>query len=341
MEIERSILEIESQLKGDLSQVKTRQDIESVRVKFLGKKGLVQGLMDLLKSASPESRPELGKKINELKVKVTEAIERRVSEVSQEELDTRLKEEKLDVTLPGRLPLLSRRHVLLRMVDEMVDILRGMGFSVQIGPDIDTDYYNFEALNFSKDHPARDMQDTFYISSDWLLRTQTSNVQVRVMAGSTPPMRFLAAGKCYRNEDISARSHVMFHQIEGVYIDKGVTFGDLLSTIEEYLTKFFKKELKLRFRPSYFPFVEPGLEVDMNCFLCNGAGCHVCKRTGWLEVMGAGMIHPEVMKNGGIDPEQFSGYAWGMGIERLAMLRYGIDDIRLFTENNLKFLSQF
>jgi phenylalanyl-tRNA synthetase alpha chain len=341
MDLQRSIQEIEEKLDLDLSHVKVGQDLETIHVKFLGKKGLIHGLMDLLKNASPEDRPELGKKINELKVKVTSLIEKRSAQIALDELHLRLGQEKIDVTLPGRCKTLGRRHVLIKMLDEMVDILRGMGFSVQIGPEIDTDYYNFEALNFAKDHPARDMQDTFYITSEWLLRTQTSNVQVRVMSGSTPPMRFVTAGKCYRNEDISARSHVMLHQNEGEYNDKDVTFSDLLSTIEEYLTKFFKKELKLRFRPSYFPFVEPGLEVDVSCFICMGKGCPVCKKTGWLELMGAGMIHPEVMKNGGIDPENFSGFAWGMGIERLAMMRFAIEDIRLFTENNLKFLSQF
>lgn len=341
MESHRSIQEIKEQLDNDLSLVKSSRDIESVRLKYLGKKGLIAGLMELLKTASSEERPVLGKQINDLKVAATDLIEKRSIQLTSNELNLRLEEEKLDISLPGRRRFLSRRHVLLKMLDEMVDILYGMGFSVQIGPEIDSDYYNFEALNFSKDHPARDMQDTFYIGPDMLLRTQTSNVQVRVMAGATPPIRFVSSGKCYRNEEISARSHVMFHQIEGVYIDKGVSFADLLSTIEEYLTKFFKKEISLRFRPSYFPFVEPGLEVDVSCMVCGGKGCHVCKRTGWLEVMGAGMVHPEVMRYGGIDPEKFSGYAFGMGIERLAMMRYAIDDVRLFTENDINFLKQF
>lgn len=223
----------------------------------------------------------------------------------------------------------------------MIDILAGMGFSVQYGPDIDTDYYNFEALNFPPDHPARDMQDTFYISKDVLLRTHTSNIQARVMEANTPPIRIIAPGKAFRNESITARSHVFFHQVEALYIDKNVTFADLLATMNEFLVKMFRHKVVTRFRPSYFPFVEPGMEVDVNCLSCQGSGCHICKHSGWLEVAGAGVVHPEVLKNGGIDPDVYSGYAWGMGVERLAMLINGVTDIRMFTENDMRFLSQF
>jgi phenylalanyl-tRNA synthetase alpha chain len=216
-----------------------------------------------------------------------------------------------------------------------------MGFSVQYGPDIETDYYNFEALNFPHDHPARDMQDTFYIASNVLLRTHTSNIQTRIMESEKPPIRIIAPGKVYRNETITARSHVFFHQVEAVYVDKDVTFVDLLSTMDEFLAKIFGKKVETRYRPSYFPFVEPGMEVDIGCLNCKGNGCNLCKYTGWLEVAGAGMIHPEVLKNGDIDPETYSGYAWGLGVERLCMLKHGIKDIRLFTENDLRFLEQF
>lgn len=236
---------------------------------------------------------------------------------------------------------MGRRHVVNALNNEAIEILTEMGFTVQYGPDIDTDYYNFEALNFAKDHPARDMHDTFYLAPGTLLRTHTSNTQVRIMAYSKPPIRVIIPGKCYRNEEISARSHVVFHQIEGVYIDEKVTFSDLLATSEEFLTKLFKNDVKVRFRPSYFPFVEPGVEADVSCIVCGGKGCQLCKHTGWLEVFGAGMIHPEVMRYGGIDPECYSGYAIGLGIERLAMMRYAIDDIRLFFENNVRFLEQF
>ena len=225
-------------------------------------------------------------------------------------------------------------------MDEILDVLVSMGFSVRLGR-IHLDWYNFEALNFSPDHPARDMQDTFYLGKDQLLRTHTSNMQVRIMENEKPPIRCAFPGRTFRNEAITARSHVFFHQIEGLYIDKGVSFKDLLSTLDEFFFKLFHKKVEVRYRPSYFPFVEPGMEVDVRCFICGGSGCPVCKYSGWLEVMGAGMVHPNVLLAGGIDPETYSGYAWGMGLERLVMLMHGIGDIRLFTENNLKFLGQF
>jgi phenylalanyl-tRNA synthetase alpha chain len=223
----------------------------------------------------------------------------------------------------------------------MIDLLMEMGFSVQYGPDIDTDYYNFEALNFAPDHPARDMQDTFYISPTVLLRTHTSNIQARIMETQKPPIRIAAPGKVYRNETITARSHVFFHQIELFYVDKGVTFADLMYTMNEFLNRLFQTEVETRFRPSYFPFVEPGMEVDLRCLSCGGGGCSLCKHTGWLEIAGAGMIHPEVLKTGDIDPEVYSGFAWGMGVERVILLKNGVNDIRLFTENDERFLEQF
>jgi phenylalanyl-tRNA synthetase alpha chain len=216
-----------------------------------------------------------------------------------------------------------------------------MGFSVQLGPDIDSDYYNFEGLNFPPEHPARDMQDTFYLTPQMLLRTQTTNIQLRTMESQKPPIRIIAPGKVYRNETITARSHVFFHQVDALYIDKGVTFADLLATLHEFLSRLFHQEVETRFRPSYFPFVEPGMEVDVRCLSCGGTGCMLCKYSGWLEVAGAGMVHPEVLKNGGIDPEVYSGYAWGMGVERIILLRHGVRDIRLFTENDMRFLEQF
>jgi phenylalanyl-tRNA synthetase alpha chain len=226
-------------------------------------------------------------------------------------------------------------------MNEVLDVLSSMGFSVQYGPDIESDYYNFEALNFSKDHPARDMQDTFYLAPDVLLRTHTTNAQVRIMEKTGLPIRVAMPGRAFRNETVTARSHIFFHQVDGLYIDKNVTFCDLLSTLEEFFFKLFKKKIETRFRTSYFPFVEPGMEADVRCIICEGGGCPVCKFTGWLEVLGAGMVHPNVLKAGGIDPEEYSGYAWGMGLERLVMVRHGIKDIRAFSENHLKFLRQF
>lgn len=341
MRINEIIEKIRKEFEADLKQATSVKEVEALKIKILGKKGALALLMPLLKEASSEEKPILGKEINDLKDLVSTRLESVLTLLENAELEKHLSMEKVDVTLPGRRRPMGRRHVVLKMLDEALDIFKGMGFEVQIGPDIESDYYNFEALNFSKDHPARDMQDTFYLSSDFLLRTHTSNTQVRVMEKGKPPIRVVAPGKCYRNEDISARSHVIFHQIEGFYIDKGVSFADLLGTLEEFFSKFFGKEVEMRFRPSYFPFVEPGVEVDVGCIVCGGSGCSLCKHSGWLEVCGAGMIHPEVMKNGGIDPEEYSGYAWGFGIERLAMLRYGIDDIRYFFENRLSFLQQF
>lgn len=294
-----------------------------------------------LRHASSQERPLLGQQINDLKQEITQKLEARYEQLASAELNIRLEQEWIDVSLPGTARATGREHVIVKTLHEAIEILRNMGFSVQYGPDIETEYYNFEALNFPKDHPARDMQDTFYLQPNILLRTHTSNTQVRVMESTTPPLRIIAPGKCFRSEDVSRRSHVSFHQIEGLYVDKHVTFADLFSTLEEFFVKLFQSDVKMRFRPSYFPFVEPGVEVDVSCIMCQGHGCSVCKKSGWLEVAGAGMVHPEVLKYGGIDPEQYSGYAWGFGLERIAMLRYGVPDIRLFMENRLSFLEQF
>lgn len=341
MSVEKSLHKIQKELETDLEAVTSAKEVELLRVKYLGKKGSIQGLMSLLRTCTPEERPQIGKQINEVKEKATALLDEKEEKLSSKELEEQLKTEKEDVTLPGRRRKLGNRHISLKTLDEALDILMEMGFSVQYGPDVESDYYNFEALNFAKDHPARDMQDTFYISGDTLLRTHTSNTQVRVMEGTKPPIRIAAPGNCFRNEDITPRSHVQFLQIELLYVDKNVTFSDLMATLEEFYTKFFSKKVKLRFRPSYFPFVEPGMEVDVNCISCGGEGCVLCKNSGWLEVCGAGMVHPEVLKSGGIDPEEYTGYAAGMGPDRLTLLRHGIPDIRLVLEDNLRFLQQF
>ncbi len=332
---------IARQFEDDLKACSSSKELEALRVKYFGKKGELQNLMQSLRSASAEERPLLGKQINDLKESLSAKLQQTIDQFENAELNRQLAAEKIDVTLPGIRQDIGNQHVIVKMLNEAISLLRGMGFSVQYGPDIDSEYYNFEALNFAQDHPARDMQDTFYIQPGWLLRTHTSNTQARVLESGKPPIRAIAPGKCFRNEDISSRSHVVFHQIEGFYVDKHVTFSDLLSTLEELFTKLLKREVKMRFRPSYFPFVEPGVEVDVHCIICEGKGCSVCKKAGWLEVAGAGMIHPEVLKSAGIDPETHSGYAWGFGIERIAMLRYGISDIRLFQENRMDFLKQF
>ncbi|NGX38286.1 MAG: Phenylalanine--tRNA ligase alpha subunit [Chlamydiae bacterium] len=339
--MKKKVSSLKKAFQEDLKGVKHSRDIEQLKVKYLGKKGPVQGLMLELRTVDPELRPRVGKVINELKGEIAHLCEQASTSFAQAEEKKQFEKEKIDVTIPGKRHFLGRQHPIRIMLNEVIDILIGMGFSVQYGPEIDSDWYNFEGLNYPDDHPARDMQDTFYVSEHFLLRSQTSNVQLRAMETHNPPIRIIAPGTVFRNENISARSHVFFHQVEGMYIDRDVSFADLFATMEEFWSKLFKKSIEARFRPSYFPFVEPGMEVDLKCTACAGKGCRLCKQSGWLEVCGAGMVHPEVLKNGGIDPDEYSGYAWGMGIERLAMLRYGINDIRMFTENDMRLLAQF
>lgn len=332
---------LRNQFKTALQSIHDLKDVEELKVRFFGKKGLIQELMQNLKEASQEERPLLGKNINDLKQELMQLCEQALSSMRKSQMAERVAEEKIDVTLPGKTRYLGRFHPISSMLEEVITILKGMGFSVQYGPDIDSDYYNYEALNFPPDHPAREMQDTFYLAPGMLLRSHTSNTQVRVMEKQTPPIRIIAPGTVFRNEEVTSRSHVFFHQVEGLYINRGVSFADLFSTMDEFWEKLFGRKIETRFRPSFFPFVEPGVEVDIKCTQCEGQGCRLCKQTGWLEVAGAGMVHPEVLKNGGIDPEVYTGYAWGIGIERLTMLRYGIRDIRLFSENDFRFLRQF
>lgn len=337
----QGIDEIKDQFASELELAGSAEEVNAIKVRFLGRKGPVQALMQTLKDVPQQERPEFGKKINSLKELLEFKCKEALESFKNQELNQKLKHENIDVTLPGRRHYPGRKHLLTQVMDEVIQILVEMGFSIQCGPDIESDYYNFEALNFPPDHPARDMQDTFYIDDKMLLRTHTSPIQVRVMEQARPPIRVIAPGKAYRNETVTARSHVFFHQVEGFYIDRNVTFTNLLATIDEFLKKLMGDETQIRYRPSFFPFVEPGMEVDILCGLCKGKGCPLCKKTGWVEVLGAGMIHPEVLKNGAIDPEDFSGYAWGFGLERLVNIRHGVDDIRLFTLNDYRFLSQF
>lgn len=335
------ISQIEQDFKTELSQISDLKDAESLKIKYLGKKGLISDLMPRLKDAAPEERKTLGAQINQLKTKVEEDVKILYQTLLDLEQRKQLEQERIDVTLPGRQKAFGKQHPIHAVLTEVIDTFRQLGFVVGYGPDVDSDYYNFEGLNYPADHPARDMQDTFYVDPKHLLRSHTTNVQLRIMQDAKPPIRVIAPGTVYRNENISARSHVFFHQVDGLYIDKNVSFGDLIATLKEFWNRLFKKEVKTRFRPSFFPFVEPGLEMDIECTVCSGKGCRICKQSGWLEVLGAGMVHPEVLKNGGIDPEEYSGFAWGMGIERMAMLFYGVTDIRAFAENDIRFLKQF
>lgn len=329
--------DLQQQIEGAVNL----EQVEELRVRLLGKKGPMQALMVDLKDVPKEDKPAMGKRLNELKQAIQQAIQNKQDLFAAQQLEKKLSQEKIDVTLPGKKQVFSREHPIHKFMQEIIDVFVSMGFAVQEGPEVESDFYNFEGLNFPPDHPARDMQDTFYVTDEILLRTHTSNVQVRHMESHTPPFRIIAPGKVYRNEDVNVRSHVLFHQVDGFYVDKGVSMSDLLATLKTFFIKLFGSDVKARFRPSYFPFVEPGIEADVTCMICAAKGCKICKGTGWLEVLGAGMIHPNVLKNTGIDPEEYSGFAWGLGVERILMIMRGITDIRLFWENDLRFLEQF
>ncbi len=326
------------QVLAEIEQVKTSQDFEAFRIKFLARKGLIAELFDSLKSAAPQDRPALGKALNELRALAQAKFEEKKSALAIPRAEQR---EFLDLTLPGRKRWIGTKHPVTKTLEEIKRIFIGMGFTIATGPEIEDDYYNFEALNFPEDHPARDMQDTFFIEEKVVLRTHTSPVQIRVMEKQKPPVRVIIPGRVYRNEAVSARSYCVFHQVEGLYVNEGVTFSELKGTLVAFAKQFYGSDLKYRFRPSFFPFTEPSAEMDITCFVCSGNGCRVCKFSGWLEILGCGMVHPNLYKYVGYDAEKYSGYAFGMGIERIAMLRYGIDDIRIFFENDMRFLKQF
>ncbi|HLB24761.1 MAG TPA: phenylalanine--tRNA ligase subunit alpha [Nitrospirota bacterium] len=319
---------------------KTTDDLKAVEVELFGKKGLVSLLRKKIPQEAPELRKEAGRLLNELAGLYESALARRMGELASQERAARLASERIDVTMPGRRPGLGRPHPLTTVTEEIVGIFTGMGFSVAEGPEVELDYYNFETLNMPKDHPARDMQDTFYVSEEVVLRTHTSPVQVRVMKSVRPPVQVIAPGKVYRcDADVSHTP--MFHQVEGLMVDRHINFGHLKGVLDAFVGRMFGEGTATRFRPSFFPFTEPSAEVDIRCVICGGSGCRVCKGTGWLEVLGAGMVDPEVFRAVSYDPEEYSGFAFGMGVERIALLKYGIDDIRLFYENDLRFLEQF
>jgi len=314
--------------------------LEAYRIKFLGSKGIVKNLFAEMKNVPADKKKAFGQVLNEFK-----QLAESKYETWKQQLDSGggKAASSIDVTLPGDPLPLGTRHPVNLFLDHMISIFQRLGFSVAEGPEIEDDWHNFTALNLPEHHPARDMQDTFYIQQnpDWLLRTHTSNIQIRVMETGQLPIRIVCPGRVYRNETVSARSHCFFHQLEGVYIDEHVSFADLKQTLYFFVQDMYGKEVKVRFRPSYFPFTEPSAEMDISCQLCGGEGCAVCKRTGWLEILGCGMVHPKVLENCKIDPNKYTGFAFGMGIERPAMLKYGIDDIRLFSENDVRFLRQF
>ncbi|MBP8814957.1 MAG: phenylalanine--tRNA ligase subunit alpha [Desulfobulbus sp.] len=336
--MEQELHRLQQEAASSLAQIDDPAQLEAFRVRYLGRKGgLLTGIMRQLGSAAAADRPRLGQLANEIKQEIERQFEEKKARIASQAVPVG---EGVDLSLPGRFLPFGKLHPVTQVMEEICSIFEGLGFAVAEGPDVETDHYNFEALNIPKHHPARDMHDTFYVTDSILLRTHTSPMQARIMETQDPPLRYIAPGKVYRcDSDITHTP--MFHQVEGFLVDREVSFADLKGVLTSFTHKMFERELALRFRPSFFPFTEPSAEVDIACVICEGKGCRVCKRTGWLEILGSGLIDPEVLKIVGYDPDVYSGFAFGLGVERIAMLKYGIDDIRLYYENDLRFLSQF
>ena len=331
-QIRQSAMEQLSRVDADLSEI---------RVKYLGKKGELTAVLRSMGSLSPEERPAFGQRANEVRAQIEAEIERRQTEMKSAMRDRALRAEKLDVTVPGEDVPFGHIHPLSRVQHEIEDIFIGMGYSIAEGPEVELDYYNFQALNIPPEHPARDTQDTFYISDNVVLRTQTSPMQVRTMEKRKPPIRIIAPGRVYRSDAVDATHSPLFHQIEGLVVDKGIRMSDLKGILELFAKKLYGEDTVVRFRPHHFPFTEPSAEMDIQCYRCHGEGCPLCKGEGWIEILGCGMVHPKVLEMSGIDPNEYSGYAFGIGLERMVMGRFKIDDIRLFYENDVRFLHQF
>lgn len=327
-----------------LAELHAAQDsatIENIRVKFLGKKGELTTILRSMGGLSKEERPVMGKLANEVRAEIEAKLEEVLREIKTKEKNEKLANEVIDISMPGTKNLVGKRHPLELTLDSMKEIFISMGFTIEEGPEVEKDYYNFEALNIPKNHPARSEQDTFYINDNVVLRTQTSPVQARVMEKQQPPIKMISPGKVFRSDAVDATHSPIFYQMEGLVIDKNVTFADLKGTLELFAKKMFGDKVKTKFRPHHFPFTEPSAEMDATCFVCNGEGCRVCKGEGWIEILGCGMVHPDVLRNCGIDPEEYSGFAFGFGVDRMVMLKYGIDDIRLLYESDMRFLNQF
>ena len=341
VELKEKLQEIKRAVEQVLAEAADLDTLENIRIKYLGKKGELTAVLKGMGKLSPEERPVIGALANEIRSFLEKEIDEKKSELSRKLQEVKLKKEVIDVTMPGKKQETGKLHPLTQVMDDIKDIFIGMGFEIAEGPEVELDYYNFEALNIPKNHPARDTQDTFYIEDNIVLRTQTSPIQVRVMEKQKPPIRVIAPGRVYRSDAVDATHSPVFHQIEGLVVDKGVTMADLKGTLEAFIKSLYGEDAKVRFRPHHFPFTEPSAEVDVSCFVCGGEGCRVCKGEGWIEILGCGMVHPKVLSGCGIDPEEYSGFAFGMGLERVAMRRYDIDDLRLFFENDLRFLKQF
>ena len=338
--MQNKIKEIEEQIALAVKEVKSSRNLQEIKMRFLGKTGVISSLMKNLRDVAPEERPSMGKLLNALRQWSEEKFDAIEERLKDAELKKKIAEEKIDVTMPGKVRENGSYHPNTLIRNELVSVFAGMGFEIFEGPEIENDYYNFTALNTPADHPARDMQDTFYISDKFLLRTQTSAGQIRVMENKKPPIKILSPGKVYRSDDDATHSP-MFSQMEGLVVDKGITLCDLKGMLDEFARKIFGESVKTRLRPSYFPFTEPSVEVDVSCFECGGKGCRLCKGTGWIEVLGAGMVNRHVLKGCNVDPDIYSGFAFGMGIERIAMLKYGINNMKLLFEGDTRFLKQF
>lgn len=323
-----------------IEQATTSSGLNDVRVRFLGKSGEITSLMKLLGTVSKEERPAMGKALNDVRVQIESALDSKTDVVEESEKQARLAAEAVDVTLPGKTPAKGSLHPLTLVREDILRVFLGMGFSVAEGPEIESDLYNFQLLNVPKDHPARDMQDTFYVNDNFVLRTHTSPMQARIMTTTQPPIRVVIPGRVYRSDDDASHSPI-FHQIEGLAVDKHITVGDLEGCLQTFAEQLFSSDTRIRLRPSYFPFTEPSVEVDVTCAICHGKGCRVCKGTGWVEILGAGIVNPAVLEMCGIDSKEYSGFAFGLGLERIAMIKYGIPNIKLFYENDVRFLEQF
>lgn len=324
-----------------INESSSLKENDEIRVKYLGKKGELTAILKQMGGLSPEERPAMGQLVNQAKAAIEELIAKKNAQLKELETENKLKEETLDITMPAKRANVGKLHPLNHVLDDMIDIFQSMGFDVVDGPEVETDHYNFESLNVPADHPARDMQDTFYLGEGLLLRTQTSAAQIRTMETRKPPIRIICPGRVFRADEVDATHSPVFHQIEGLVVDKGVTMCDLKGVLEQFAHEIYGKDTAVKFRPSFFPFTEPSVEVDVTCSECGGKGCRVCKGSGWIEILGAGMVHPNVLRNCGIDPEEYSGFAFGIGLDRLTTTRYKISDIRLLFENDKRFLEQF
>ena len=339
--MQEQVEQIRQKAKEEIQNVKNRKNLNDIRIKYLGKKGELTTILRGMGGLSPEERPIVGSLVNIVRDEIELAIQEKEKVLKEEELKQRLEKEKIDVTMPSKKITLGSVHPITQIIEEVEEIFLGMGYQIADGPEVETCFYNFDQLNAPEDHPSRDLQDTFYITENVILRTQTSPVQARVMESQKPPIKIICPGTVYRSDTVDATHSPVFHQMEGLAVDKNISMADLKGTLEMFAKKCLGENTKIRFRPHHFPFTEPSAEADVSCFVCGGKGCRVCKNEGWIELLGCGMIHPNVLKNCGIDPKEYSGFAFGFGVERIAMAKFEIDDLRLLYENDVRFLKQF